>query len=173
MLDESPVSHLLSRISRFFSSPDEALPINSPIPTVTLPDESGNPVNLAATSSGWLLVYFYPRADTPGCTRQACSLRDSYAELLDHGVQVFGVSLDSVSRQKRFRDKYHLPFPLLADTDGRLAKAFGVPTSFGFSRRQAFLFRAGRLVWRDLAAATDQQAADVMEALRKYNDGSH
>lgn len=167
MASESTVSRILDGIGRWFSSAGEALPLGARIPSVTVPDDSGNAVNLSGMgATGWLLVYFYPRADTPGCTKQACSLRDSYAELLDLGVHVYGASLDSVARQREFRAKHHLPFPLLADTETELAEAFGVPHSFGFTRRQAFLFKDGVLVWRDLSAATNQQAADALDAIR-------
>ena len=169
MSEENPVSQLLGRIGRWFSPSTDALAVGSLLPAVTLPDETGTSVDLAAAgATGWTLVYFYPRADTPGCTKQACSLRDSYAELMDHGVRVFGVSLNKVETQRKFRDKHHLPFPLLADTGAALATAFGVPHSFGFTRRQAFLFKDGVLVWRDLAAATDQQAEDALGAVRRH-----
>ena len=82
-------------------------------------------------------------------------------------MKVFGVSLDSVEAQKAFADKYKLPFTLLADKQGKVADAFGVPHLAGFAKRQAFLFLDGKLVWRDLAAATDQQAADVLKVIEK------
>ena len=118
-------------------------------------------------SEGKLLVYFYPKADTPGCTKQACSLRDSYAPLQKAGVTVIGVSRDDVAAQKAFEEKYELPFMLAADTEAEVQKGFGVPERRpGFASRQAFLFSDGKLVWRDLSASTDQQAADVMAALK-------
>jgi thioredoxin-dependent peroxiredoxin len=120
-----------------------------------------------AGAAGYLLVYFYPKADTPGCTKQACSLRDEYAKLTDKGVKIYGVSNDSVKAQKAFADKYKLPFDLLADEDGAVIKAFGVPSTMGFAKRQAFLFKDGKLVWRDLSASTAEQAADVLEFLKK------
>jgi peroxiredoxin Q/BCP len=125
-------------------------------------------VKLAESAAkGYVLVYFYPKADTPGCTKQACSLRDAYETITGKGVKVFGVSLDSVEAQKAFADKYKLPFTLLADKQGKVADAFGVPHLAGFAKRQAFLFLDGKLVWRDLAAATDQQAADVLKVIEK------
>jgi peroxiredoxin Q/BCP len=110
-------------------------------------------------------VYFYPKADTPGCTKQACSLRDSYAALKDRGVKIYGVSMDKVKSQKAFQDKYKLPFDLLADEDGTVVDAFGVPKTMGFSKRQAFLFKDGKLVWSDMSASTEEQAADVLKFL--------
>ena len=107
---------------------------------------------------GFTLVYFYPKADTPGCTAQACSLRDDFADLQERGVRVIGVSADSPEAQLRFKEKYHLPFMLLADQDRAVAKAFGVPLMLGMTRRQSFLIKDGRIVWRDLSASTREQA---------------
>ena len=143
----------------------EPLAEGAGLPAVTQKNQDGQAVALAAASTGYVLVYFYPKADTPGCTKQACSLRDAYATLTEKGVKVYGVSTDSVKAQKAFQEKYHLPFPLLADEDGKVITAFGVPKTMGFAKRQAFLFKDGKLVWRDLAAATDQQAADVLNVL--------
>ena len=94
-------------------------------------------------------------------------MRDEYAKLTEKGVKIYGVSKDSVKSQKAFSEKYKLPFDLLADEDGTVVKAFGVPSTMGFAKRQAFLFKDGKLVWRDLSASTDQQAADVMAYLTK------
>jgi peroxiredoxin Q/BCP len=145
----------------------EALAEGAALPVVTQLDQDGKAVDLAATKAGYVLVYFYPKADTPGCTKQACSLRDAYAELTEKGVVVYGVSAGPLKAQKAFKDKYKLPFQLLADEDGKVIAAFGVPKTMGFAKRQAFLFKDGKLVWRDLAAATDQQAADVLKVLAR------
>jgi peroxiredoxin Q/BCP len=140
--------------------------IGTALPSVTVADQDGQAVDLAAAGAeGWTLVYFYPKADTPGCTKQACSLRDSFAVLTDKQVRVFGVSSDDVAAQKAFQQKYKLPFQLLADTDKKVMDAFGVPHTLGFASRQAFLFRDGKLVWRDLTASTSEQAADVLAAI--------
>ena len=138
------------------------------LPAVTAKDQDGKEVKLAeAGAKGFTLVYFYPKADTPGCTKQACSIRDSFAALTDKKVTVFGASMDTVEAQKAFKDKYKLPFTLLADKEAKVADAFGVPHSMGFAKRQAFLFKDGKLVWKDLEASTDQQAADVLKELEK------
>ena len=144
----------------------DELALGSPLPSVQAPDQDGKTVDLAAAGGkGWTLVYFYPKADTTGCTKQACSLRDAYAVLTDKGLRVFGVSADDQAAQKAFQQKYKLPFTLIADTEKKVMDAFGVPHLAGFAKRQAFLFRDGKLYWRDLAAATDQQAADVLAAI--------
>ncbi len=160
---------LFTKALKALCRPDAGpLAVGAALPAVSQKNQEGQVVKLSETGrSGWLLVYFYPKADTPGCTKQACSLRDSYAELVDKGVRIFGVSQDPVKAQKAFREKYLLPFELLADDDGTVVKAFGVPGLMGFTKRQAFLFKDGALVWRDLSASTDQQAADVL----KFVDG--
>ena len=146
------------------------LKLGDPIPTVTSKDQNGKPVDLAQVGgTGYTLVYFYPRAMSPGCTAQACSLRDSYTTLQEKGVKVFGVSLDSVEAQKEFVEKDHLPFQLLSDTDRQVTSAFGVPLmKNAFATRQAYLFKDGKLVWLDTKASTDKQAQDVLAALQSH-----
>lgn len=142
---------------------DQALDVGVALPALTVLDQDGSDYDLAASGKeGYFLVYFYPKADTPGCTKQACSLRDSYAKLTDLGVKVVGVSGDKPESQKAFKEKYELPFTLLADTEGKVADAFGVPRLGPLPKRQAYLFKDGKLVWRDLSASTAQQAEDVL-----------
>lgn len=142
------------------------LAVGDAIPAITAQDHTGTAVALRdAASKGFTLVYFYPKADTPGCTAQACSLRDAYEALTKQGVRVFGVSMDSVDDQRAFREKYSLPFSLLADTEGAVVKAFGVPALGSFAKRQAFLFKDGALVWMDTSASTRDQAKDVLAAI--------
>ncbi len=146
----------------------EELKEGAKLPSVACQDHEGRTFDLAeAGGKGWTLVYFYPKADTPGCTKQACSLRDAYERLTKVGVQVFGVSTDDVAAQKAFREKYRLPFSLIADPEKKVLEAFGVPSTLGFAKRQAFLFRDGILVWRDLAASTEKQAADVLAEIER------
>jgi peroxiredoxin Q/BCP len=144
----------------------ESIAIGAALPSVTAQNQDGAAVNLADTGGkGYTLVYFYPKADTPGCTKQACSLRDSYATLTEKGVRIYGVSLDKVASQKAFKEKYKLPFDLIADADGKVVAAFGVPKTLGFAKRQAYLFKDGKLVWSDTSASTDKQAEDVLKFL--------
>ncbi len=162
----SPLPRILTAIiPGVFAANAAAEPLaeGAALPEISQKNQNGAAVELAdAGASGYLLVYFYPKADTPGCTKQACSLRDAYAALTEKGVKILGVSTDGVKAQKAFQEKYKLPFDLLADEDGAVVKAFGVPKTLGFAKRQAFLFKDGKLVWRDLSASTEQQAADVM-----------
>ena len=94
-------------------------------PDFKLIDQNGNEVKLEDFRSKKLLVYFYPKADTPGCTKQACNLRDARGELADLGVDVVGISPDAPAKQNKFDDKHGLGFPLLSDQDNIIAKAFG------------------------------------------------
>jgi peroxiredoxin Q/BCP len=166
----TPITKILSAITTgVFAAHASAEPlaVGAAIPVVVQKNQDDVTTNVAETgANGYLLVYFYPKSDTPGCTKQACSLRDSYAALTEKGVEILGVSMDSVKAQKAFKDKYRLPFDLLADKeDGVVVTAFGVPKTLGFAKRQAFLFKDGKLIWRDLAASTEQQAADVLKVI--------
>jgi len=144
------------------------LEVGDPAPEVVSRDENGHEVRLTdLCGDGYTLIYFYPKADTPGCTAQACGLRDDFAELQSRGVRVIGVSTDRPEAQLRFKEKYRLPFTLLADTDRAVANAFGVRLIIGLTHRQSFLIHSGRIVWRDLSTSTQEQARDVIAALEK------
>jgi peroxiredoxin Q/BCP len=97
-----------------------------PAPDFTLPDQHGNPVTLSELRGQNVVLYFYPKADTPGCTTQACGVRDHQAEYERAGAVVLGVSPDPVKAVSKFDQKYGLDFPLLADSDHAVAEAFGV-----------------------------------------------
>ena len=97
----------------------------APAPDFTLPDQDGNPVALADLRGQTLVLYFYPRADTPGCTAQACAARDRSADYEAAGARVVGVSADPVARIKKFHEKYGLNFTLLADEDHSVCEAYG------------------------------------------------
>jgi peroxiredoxin Q/BCP len=116
-------------------------------------------------AKGITLVYFYPKAGTPGCTAQACSLRDSFADLKGKGLQILGVSEDTVTSQKKFKDENKLPFTLIADRDGQVARAFGVPLTMGLAKRQSFIIRDGKVAWTSLQAKTKEHAQEIQAAL--------
>lgn len=161
-----PLFMALSILPGFGASDPTTIKVGDPIPAITCNDQDGKAVDVAKEgASGLLLVYFYPKADTPGCTKQGCSLRDGWAELAKRNVKVLGVSTDDEAAQKAFREKYHLPFSLLADKEKKVCKAFGVSTTFGFSARTAFLFRDGKCVWVDPKSSTADQATVVLEYL--------
>lgn len=152
-------------------SPASANPVNvgDPAPAASAPDETGTVVNLADVyaKNSYTLVYFYPRANTPGCTAQGCSLRDAYEKLTAKGVAVYGVSTDSSEAQRKFKEEQNFPFTLLADTEKKVIAAFGVGTTFGFSSRQAYLIHEGKVVYADHKGSTKQQADDILGFLDK------
>ena len=151
-----------------FGSKVKALEVGDQAPVIVAADQNGAEIRLADVyAKGPTLVYFYPKADTLGCTAQACSLRDSFANLSAENLQILGVSRDSSASQKKFQEKYKLPFTLLADLDGKVAEAFGVPSILGMpvSRRQSFLVKGDKVVWKSASAKTGDHAAEVQTAL--------
>jgi len=98
----------------------------SKVPNFTVNDQDGNSISLSDYKGKKLVVFFYPKASTPGCTMEACNLRDNYELLQEKGYQIIGVSADSEKRQANFKNKYEFPFPLLADTEKDVINTFGV-----------------------------------------------
>jgi peroxiredoxin Q/BCP len=96
------------------------------VPNFSVNDQDGNKVSLTDYKGKKLIVFFYPKASTPGCTAEACNLTDNYKALQDKGFEILGVSADSEKRQSNFKNKYSFPFPLLADEDKEVINAFGV-----------------------------------------------
>lgn len=103
-----------------------ALKTGDKAPDFTGKDQKGNEISLTSLKGNKVVLYFYPKDDTPGCTAQACSLRDNYEALINAGYRVIGVSPDSEKSHIKFAEKYDLPFPLLADTDKKIANDYGV-----------------------------------------------
>lgn len=102
------------------------LSIGAPAPDFTSTDQTGQPISLSDYRGKKIVLYFYPKDDTPGCTAQACSLRDSHADLRAAGYEVLGVSVDNQTAHQKFVSKYDLPFALVADTDKQVVEAYGV-----------------------------------------------
>lgn len=130
------------------------LTAGSAAPSFELKDQTGKMVRLADFKGKKLLLYFYPKADTPGCTKQACSVRDSRDELTRRGVSYVGVSPDAPDTQRKFDDKYNLRFPLLSDPDHTTAMAYGVwgeksmygKTYMGIIRSSILIDEQGRIM---------------------------
>lgn len=99
---------------------------NIPAPDFTLEDETGNKHTLSSYKGKTVLLYFYPKDDTPGCTTEACNFRDDYSSYEKAGVTILGVSPDTVKAHKKFKEKYNLPFTLLADNDHKVCEMYGV-----------------------------------------------
>ncbi|SHF15238.1 peroxiredoxin Q/BCP [Arenibacter palladensis] len=102
------------------------LKVGDKVPAFSAKDENGNIIKLSDYKGKKLIVFFYPKASTPGCTAEACNLRDNYTELKAQGYELLGVSADSQKRQLNFKNKYQFPFPLLADEDHTILNIFGV-----------------------------------------------
>jgi peroxiredoxin Q/BCP len=102
------------------------LKVGDKVPDFSAKDQDGNTINLSDYKGKKLVVFFYPKANTPGCTAEACNLRDNYKELQGEGYELLGVSADSEKKQSNFKNKYEFPFPLLADEDHTVIKTFGV-----------------------------------------------
>jgi peroxiredoxin Q/BCP len=150
----------------FFGNAAERLAVGDAIPPVTCNDQDGKPVNVAQFGAqGYLLVYFYPKANTPGCTKQGCSLRDNWQGLTKLGVKILGVSTDNEADQKSFKNSQAFPFSLLADKDKKVVTAFKVATRFGFASRSAYLFKDGVCVMADYEGHTGDQAQQVINFL--------
>ncbi|MGD1983522.1 MAG: peroxiredoxin [Chromatiaceae bacterium] len=123
-------------------------------PDFTLPDQDGRPVSLSeAVAEGPVVVYFYPADFTPGCTKEACAIRDMHPDIATSGVRVLGISPQDPASHARFRDRYGLPFTLLADPEKRAVRAFGVDGPFGLGvRRATFLVNADRVIESSVVA---------------------
>ncbi len=144
--------------------------VSYPAPALKGINQDGAEVDFAAVyRKGPTVVFFYPKADTPGCTKQACSLRDAFSDLAKDGVQVMGASFDEPAGQKKFKDKFKLPYDLIADPEGKVVDAFKVNRMakglLKLASRSCFLIRDGKVVWEDRKASTDQQAADIRREL--------
>jgi peroxiredoxin Q/BCP len=142
------------------------------VPDIAAPNQDGKLVKLSDYRGKPVLLYFYPKDDTPGCTKEACNLRDDHAKFEKAGAVVLGVSRQDADSHKAFRSKYHLPFDLLVDKDGKFAEAFGVSTMpvVGFHKRQSLLIdKDGKVVkfFDDVDPAT--HSAEVLKLLEKLS----
>jgi peroxiredoxin Q/BCP len=132
------------------------LPVGASAPDVLGVGNGGKQTHLSSMRGNLAVVYFYPKDETPGCTHEACAFRDAFAKYETRHVAIFGVSRDSEESHREFRETHKLPFPLVADEDGSVAQAYGVPTSFRMEKRVTFLIGAdGKVVreWNDVDPA--------------------
>lgn len=161
---------MLSALLSFFARLGaEALQVGAAAPVLSAKTDDGSTLNLGEVykANDYTLVWFYPKALTGGCTKQGCSLRDATADLKARGVAVIGVSTDPVEKQKEFKDVNHFPFPLLADTDKAVIKAFGQNGAGPMAAREAYLVdRSGKVVYHD-EKQTEHQAEKVLEFLNR------
>ena len=138
-------------------------------PEFALPDANGKEVRLADLRGKPVVLYFYPKDDTPGCTKEACTFRDQYEDFKDAGAVVIGVSSDSGDSHRKFAEKYKLPFTLVSDRDGAVRKRYGVPATLGLlPGRVTFVIGADgvvRHVFNSQLAAT-RHVEEALVALR-------
>lgn len=145
------------------------LSIGDTAPSFTAKDTNGNTVSLSDFAGKTVVLYFYPKDDTPGCTKQACSFRDNYQQYLSQGITVLGVSMDDATSHQMFTQKYNLPFPLLVDTDGTLTKAYGVEgerNGMRYAQRVTYVIDGnGKISHIDSSVNTETHANDVLSAI--------
>ena len=148
----------------------DSLAVGQPAPPFALPDQNGRIHQLADYAGKWLVVYFYPKDDTPGCTKEACHFRDDIAQLRALGVQLVGISLDSSDSHGHFAKKFNLPFPLLADNGGTIAKSYDTYWSFLFihvARRHTFIIDpAGQIAKIYRKVDPDTHSAQVIADIK-------
>lgn len=147
------------------------LNVGDKAPDFTAQDQHGNPVSLADFRGQKLVLYFYPKDDTPGCTKEACNLRDNYEALMAQGYQVVGVSVDDVTSHQKFTDKYNLPFPLLADVDQKIVNDYGVwgeknmygKKFMGTTRRTYVIDEQGQITEIIKKVKSEEHAAQILK----------
>jgi peroxiredoxin Q/BCP len=146
------------------------LKIGDDAPTFTLPDSQGNQVNLNDYKGKWLVLYFYPKDDTPGCTTEACHFRDDFKVLENLGAKVVGVSIDDSFSHKKFAEKYNLPFPLLSDSSGEVASRYGALNNFlviKLAKRYTYLINPqGKIAKIYLSIDTSKHSQEIIEDLK-------
>ncbi len=141
------------------------LAVGTDAPAFTVKDTNGNTVSLSDFAGKTVVLYFYPKDDTPGCTKQACSFRDAKTEYQNQDVVVLGVSADDEASHQAFTQKYNLNFPLLADTNQTLIKAYDVDGG-GYAKRVTYVIGPdGKIIHVDASVNTSTHASDVLAAL--------
>ncbi|NJP12354.1 MAG: peroxiredoxin [Leptolyngbyaceae cyanobacterium RU_5_1] len=135
-------------------------------PNFTVKDTNGNTVTLSDYAGQPVVLYFYPKDDTPGCTKEACSFRDNYQQYLSKGITVFGVSMDDEASHQAFTNKFSLPFPLLADVDGAITKAYDVEgerNGIHYATRVTYVIGAdGKISQVYTSVNTETHATDIL-----------
>ncbi|WP_044304513.1 peroxiredoxin [Richelia intracellularis] len=141
------------------------LSVGTDAPAFTVKDTDGNTVSLIDFKGKTIVLYFYPKDDTPGCTKQACSFRDAIEKYKNKNVVILGVSSDDEDSHKVFTQKYNLTFPLLADTEQKLIKAYDVDGG-GYAKRVTYIIDGnGKIIHVDSSVNTSTHASDVLAVL--------
>jgi thioredoxin-dependent peroxiredoxin len=146
-----------------------ALSVGTTAPDFSVKDTIGNTVKLSANLGKNVVLYFYPKDDTPGCTKEACSFRDNYSAYQGKDIVVFGVSMDDEASHQQFTEKFNLPFPLLADTDGVITQAYDVKgerNGFVYAQRVTYVIDGAGVISHVFDSInTETHAADILAAL--------
>ena len=147
------------------------LEVGQVAPDFVLPDQDGKTRQLADWRGKWLVLYFYPKNDTPGCTTEACNFRDDWLILQELGAAVVGVSVDTSASHAAFAQKYKLPFPLLADAQGEVAARYGALSDwwlYKFAKRQTFIVNPqGRIARIYRSVDSDKHSAEIVADLKQ------
>jgi peroxiredoxin Q/BCP len=144
-----------------------ALEVGKPAPDFSVTASDGTALKLADLKGKPVVMYFYPKDETPGCTKEACAFRDSFEALKKQGVVLIGVSSDSDASHRAFAENHKLPFYLVSDEKGDLAKKFGVETTFGFMKRQSFVIGAdGNIKKIYRSVNVDEHAQQIQDDLK-------
>ena len=149
--------------------------IGDKAPNFNLPDAKGEMLSLASLQGNWVVLYFYPKDDTPSCTKEACSFRDDLHKLEKLGAKVVGVSVDNGNSHSEFAKKYKLPFPLLSDKDGLVASQYGALSNFVFikiAKRYTFLISPDGILQKTYLSVDtshhSQQIIDDLTAIQQH-----
>jgi peroxiredoxin Q/BCP len=149
--------------------------IGTPAPEFELPDQDGQLHSLEDYRDQWVVLYFYPKDETPGCTTEACEFRDNIFAFRKLNAQILGVSLDDVESHKKFSENHGLPFPLLADSEGKAADAYGVKTKmmgWTVAKRQTFIIDPqGKVARHYEKVDPDEHADEVLADLEALGAG--
>ncbi len=142
-----------------------ALAVGTKAPDFNTTDDEGKTISLSDFKGKVVVLYFYPKDDTPGCTKEAQSFRDNYEQYQNKDMVVLGVSMDDQASHKKFKEKYGLPFQLLVDTDGAITKAYDVEGG-GYSKRVTYIIDGeGTITSVDEKVKTDTHAQDILAAI--------
>ncbi|WP_440940989.1 peroxiredoxin [Immundisolibacter sp.] len=144
----------------------KTLTLGDTAPDFTLPTADGQPVSLADYRGRPVVVYFYPKDDTPGCTAEACAFRDHYQDFTQAGAEVIGISSDDPASHARFANKHRLPFVLLSDPGGAVRKAYGVPATLGLLPGRVTFVLDGEAAIRHMFSSQLRARQHVAEAMR-------
>ena len=181
-MKRSPTTSLAATIGVFalamtaLAAAADRVTTGNPAPEFELPDQTGQLHSLEDYREQWVVLYFYPKDETPGCTTEACEFRDNIFAFRDLNAQILGVSLDDVESHRKFAENHSLPFPLLADTDGSTSDAYGVKTRmFGMTvaKRQTFIIGPdGKIAKHYEKVKPAEHSAQVLADLKTLGAGA-